>query len=152
MAFVGDGKQGLVPIPNLAPLVKKQKSNVLNVDAVGFSLCLIKTSLLKKMTDPYFITGLRNTEDIYFCLKAREIDKNVSIKLDTRVQCGHILWQEVISTENKKAFAIYQETMNPGMKQQHDEQEKAKKSATDDRGTAFLKNVSAKVKAARIQK
>jgi len=149
MAFMSDSKGGLAPIEKLEPLVKKQKSPVLNVGAIGFSLCLIKVELLKKMTDPWFITGMTNTEDIYFCLKAKAVDKNVTIKLDTRVQCGHILWQEVISTENKKHYSEYQEKQNPGMKEQHLKQSEQKKHATDDRGSRYLKNVKGRLQAAK---
>lgn len=142
MAFLGDGKGGLHTISDVAPLVKKAKNQVINVDAVGFSLCLIKVSLLRKMADPWFITGTGNTEDIYFCLKARQLDRKVSIKLDTKVQCGHILWHEVISTGNREAFTRYQETMNPTVKQDRLEKAKAKKSSsTGDRGLSYLKEV-----------
>lgn len=141
MAFLGDSS-GLHTIPDIAPLVKKAKNQVINVDAVGFSLCLIKVSLLRKMTDPWFITGTGNTEDIYFCLKARQLDKKTSIKLDTKVQCGHILWHEVISTGNRAAYTQYQEVTNPYLKQERLAKAKLKEiNPTGDRGVSYLKEI-----------
>lgn len=80
-----------------------------DVDAVGFSLCLIKTSLLKKVPEPWFLTGPRNTEDIYFCVKAKLYDSRTTIKLCTNVICAHILWAETISSENRAEYCKYME-------------------------------------------
>lgn len=93
---------GLYQMPNVP-----KKLGLIDVDAVGFSLCLIKTDLLKRLTKPYFLTGPNNTEDIYFCLKAQEEYKQVKIKADTRIKCGHLLWDEVISPDNKENYANY---------------------------------------------
>ena len=43
------------------------KKGLVKCDAVGFSCCLIKTDLVRKMSQPYCITGSNHTEDIYFC-------------------------------------------------------------------------------------
>ena len=152
MAFIGDKNGGLHTIQDTAPLVKKAKSLVIPVDAVGFSLCLIKVDLLRKMTDPWFITGTQNTEDIYFCLKARQLDKNTSIKLDTRIQCGHILWHEVISMENRANYVKYQEAQYPHLKQERMERERVKTkktNSTGDRGVQYLKDIKKVTKRGR---
>lgn len=88
-------------------------SKIINVDAVGCSLCLIRRELLEKIPSPYFITGVNHTEDVYFCLKAREFDPGCTIKVDTLLTCGHILWPEYISSDNKKSFKVYFELCNP---------------------------------------
>ena len=93
-----------------------KNSTVLDVDAVGFSLCLIKRQLIEKVPPPYFITGLNHTEDVYFCLKAREAVPDCTIVVDTQLTCGHILWPEVISSLNKKNYKKYFEAQNPGLK------------------------------------
>lgn len=85
---------------------------VIDVDAVGFSLCLIKTELLRKVPAPHFITGVSNTEDIYFCLKSKEIKSNLSMVVDTSIRCGHILWSEVVSPDNKEDYSKYYLTQN----------------------------------------
>lgn len=92
------------------------------VDAVGFSLALIKVELLKKMSLPFFITGLRNTEDVYFCLKAREEHPETTIMADTSIMCGHILWPEIMDSLNKKNYKKYYE-LQFGKGQQDEEAE-----------------------------
>lgn len=82
------------------------------VDAVGFSCCLITTELLKGLSKPYFVTGINNTEDIYFCVKARDKYPDCKILVDTSLICGHILWNEVIDSHNKAAYKQYFERLN----------------------------------------
>lgn len=91
------------------------EGTVISVDAVGFSLCLIKRELLEKIPEPYFITGVNHTEDIYFCLKARDFVPTCTIKVETSVVCGHILWPEVISSVNKKNYKKYIEEQYPDL-------------------------------------
>ena len=94
-----------------------KNSTVIDVDAVGFSLCLIKRELLEKVPEPFFITGTNHTEDVYFCLKARDFAPDCTIRVDTQLTCGHILWPEVISSWNKKLYKQYFEKQNPATKQ-----------------------------------
>lgn len=124
-------KNGLDPIKSL-PKNHKLGSFDANgqLGAVGFSCCLIRTDLLKKLSKPYFVTGINNTEDIYFCVKARTEEPDCSIKVDTSVKCGHILWPEIIDSDNKKNYKIYQEKQF-GFKD-------SKKAAKDDRGQFYL--------------
>lgn len=98
-------KQGLLPIREW----KKKDPTIAPVDAVGFSLCLIKTSLLKKIEKPYFVTGITNTEDIYFCMKARQVDPKCTIAVDRSIVCQHILWPEMIGPDNVKIYRRYYE-------------------------------------------
>ncbi len=95
-------KNGLNQMPRLP-----KKLGQIKVDAVGFSLCLIKTELLSKMNKPYFITGVSNTEDIYFCINARDQFPETTIVCDTSIQCGHILWSEIIDPLNKANYVRY---------------------------------------------
>lgn len=106
----------------------------LKVDAVGFSFCLIKVSLLKKVFKPFFITGPTNTEDIYFCLKARKNVPDCTIRADTSIQCGHILWAEMINPQCKENYKKYLETQYPEyLKKPLDQQ--------GDRGDAYVKEI-----------
>jgi hypothetical protein len=99
-------KDGLLQMPNVP-----KKLGPISVDAVGFSLCLIKTELLRQVPQPHFITGVTNTEDIYFCLKVREKLPEAKIICDTSIQCGHILWTEAIDALNKPAYKRYHEKL-----------------------------------------
>lgn len=77
-------------------------------DAVGFAVCLIKVSLLRKMETPYFVTGTGHTEDIYFCCKARvEVGETVSIGVDTKVPTGHLLHKEAVSFHTVDKLRTY---------------------------------------------
>lgn len=70
--------------------------------AVGFSLALIDCKVLKQVKSPYFITGVNNTEDVYFCIKLwRELDREPRIFTDPSISCGHILGPEIVSPGNK---------------------------------------------------
>lgn len=99
-------KNGLKTVSNLP---KDHKLGPFPVDAVGFSLCLIKVELLRQLPKPYFITGVTNTEDIYFCVKARDKFPDCKIMIDTSIQCGHILYAEIIGSDNKKNYKQYHE-------------------------------------------
>jgi hypothetical protein len=91
------------------------EEGIIDCDAVGFSFALIKVSLLKRMTEPWFITGTNHTEDIYFCKRARNIDSQTSIKVNCDCNCGHILWPEVLYESNREAYKEYMLKMNPGL-------------------------------------
>lgn len=110
MVFKWQGKKnnrGLVARKTLP------KSGIHDFDAVGFSFCLLKTAIFKRLPSPWFVTGLNNTEDIYFCMKARELDPDYSIRVNCDCDCGHILWPEVMDTSNRKQYARYYRSINP---------------------------------------
>jgi GT2 family glycosyltransferase len=129
MAFrhIKGDKHSLKPIASW----KKSEPIVTPVDAVGFSCVLIKKELLKKIEKPFFITGPTNTEDIYFCMKARSVDPTCKIVIDRSIVCGHILWQEVLDNVNVKAYKKYYETIYG----------KPEKDETITRGPKYLKSV-----------
>lgn len=82
---------------------------IVPVDAVGFSFCLLKVSSLLKVPSPWFVTGTRNTEDVYYCVKLRWSFKEAHIVIDRRIKCAHILWAEYISIDNKANYIKYME-------------------------------------------
>lgn len=110
------------------------ESTIAEVDAVGFSLCLIKVELLKKVPQPFFITGVTNTEDIYFCLKAKKHVADCNIVVDRSIDCGHILWNEVISQENRTLYKEY-------FQKQYSPAGKETTGKEIDRGDSYLKSV-----------
>lgn len=89
---------------------------LIECDAVGFSFCLISCQLLKKVPPPWFVTGPYNTEDIYFCVKARLNNPDCSIVVDPKVKTGHILGSEIITPENVEAYKRYSEECDPDLK------------------------------------
>lgn len=97
----------------LYTLKEVPKDEVMDVDAVGFSLCLIKVDLLRKVSKPYFVSGFNHTEDVFFCLKVRQEFPATRIVCDTGVICAHILWAETISDLNRDAYTKYYEERFP---------------------------------------
>jgi len=111
------------------------------VDAVGFSFTLIRVDLLKAITPPYFVTGMNNTEDIYFCVKARQVNKKTKIVVNCDVPCGHILWPEVMAPHNRTAYKEYYEKINPQVQAEKKLMEELKKNPRLDRSVKYLKEV-----------
>lgn len=92
---------------HLRNYVIERGPGLVDVDAVGFSCALIKCDLLKKIKPPFFVTGPFNTEDIYFCVKARDTDPKTTIVVDAGIETAHILGPEVIAPWNREAYAEY---------------------------------------------
>jgi hypothetical protein len=86
---------------------------VVDVDAIGFSTALIKCDLLKRVPPPWFVTGPTNTEDVYFCLKARQYVPDCTIKVDKSIETAHIMGPEMIAPWNLDAYRRYLEELNP---------------------------------------
>jgi hypothetical protein len=81
-------------------------SGLLQCDAIGFSCCLIKVSVLRELAPPYFITiDGRCTEDVYFCNKAKLERPGTQVWVDTRVKTAHILGDEIIDPDSRPAPA-----------------------------------------------
>jgi len=92
-----------------------KESGLLKVDAVGFSCCLIKVDLLKKVIPPFFVTGTHQTEDVFFCKRAAEQVADVSIFAHTWVKTGHLLGTEIIHPESVKFQKEFDEKRYPGI-------------------------------------
>lgn len=104
---------------------------VIDIGAVGCSLTLIKTSVFLRTPQPYFVTGPEtNTEDIYFCLRAAKAIPDLTIKADTRIICPHVLWEETISSHNRKHYKEY-----------YERQFGIPEKETQDRGDDYLERV-----------
>lgn len=65
------------------------KNKLVECDAVGFGSALIKTDVLKRMPQPWFMSTTRSGEDLWFCYKAKR-DAGARIFMDTSVKLGHI--------------------------------------------------------------
>lgn len=84
-----------------------------NLDAVGFSCCLIKVSLLKKISPPWFLTGPNFTEDVYFCNRARQHKPKFTLAATGKVLTEHILGSDTIGPLNRKVRMKYEESLSP---------------------------------------
>jgi hypothetical protein len=151
MGFTGD-RNGLYPISDLAKEIKKQKSDILTVGAVGFSLCLIKTEVLKKVSQPWFMTGYANTEDIAFCLKAKDFIPDLKVRFHTGITCGHILWEEIITSGNRNDYKKYFETQNPLLLVEAKAEERRKKVESGDRGIQYLTKMKQTMRKVKVSK
>ena len=109
MHFVKSGENGLTFYDG------PQTEGILEVDAVGCSLTLIKCELLKKMAPPFFMTGTSHTEDIYFCCKAKATDPECSIAVDLSLRTGHILTEQVVTPDNKYIWQSHEESEDPAL-------------------------------------
>lgn len=131
--------------PNLFACSKIPDSGIYPCDAVGFSWCLIKVDLLRKIPinngEPYFVTGLNNTEDIYFCVRARQAVPSCTIVCDCSIMCGHILWPEVMDSRNRKSYSKYYEKINPHVKILEAINKRKRRNKRGDRGKGYLADV-----------
>jgi hypothetical protein len=84
---------------------------VLKCDAIGTAVCLINVkTTIKRMGPPWFLTGPHNTEDIYFCIKAKQYNPKVKIGIHSGAITGHRLDPEVISYNTRKHLQAYYES------------------------------------------
>lgn len=104
---------------NDLPKKNGKLQKLVKCDAVGFSLCLIKVDVLKKMEAPFFVTGTGHTEDVYFCLRAQKEIPKVGIFMDTSLECGHMLDAHPVAWSNRAALSKFQETIEPKKKSAH---------------------------------
>lgn len=73
------------------------RQKLVECDAVGFGAVLIKTSVLRKMSPPYFMCSSGTGEDIWFCHRAKK-EAEAKVFMDTTVELGHIGAPVIIDT------------------------------------------------------
>lgn len=67
---------------------KPPKDKLIEVDAVGTGVMLIRKKVFEELPQPYFFYEAGRSEDIMFCREARR--KGFRIHVDTSLKCGHI--------------------------------------------------------------
>jgi hypothetical protein len=93
------------------------EDNLLPVAAIGFSCCLIKVDILRKIPPAWFVTSTHQTEDVYFCIKARQtLENNISICVDRNIAVGHQMDPDFVHPVTRDALLAYYETINPELK------------------------------------
>ncbi len=76
------------------------ENGLLEVAAIGCHTCLIKTEVFRGMEEPFFMTGMFNTEDVYFCMKCHDYINNIGIYVDTTIHSSHLLDPLYVNDEN----------------------------------------------------
>jgi len=92
---------------------EKAVSGFLLCDAVGFSLCLIKVSLLRKMRPPFFVTTPNQTEDVFFCVRAKEQIPDVRIGVNTELKTQHSLGSDFVGPDSVDLWREFTEKRYP---------------------------------------
>lgn len=91
------------------------ETGLLECSAVGFSCCLIKVDLLRKMMPPFFITSHNQTEDVYFCKRAKEQFPETSVFVDCTLHTGHILGSDIVEPNSVEQWRKFEEERNPAL-------------------------------------
>jgi Anp1 len=138
MVFKFNEQGKLDNLPNLA-----RKSGVIDVDAIGFSTALISCKVLKEVPPPWFVTGPTNTEDIYFCLKARQYVPDCTIAVNSDIETAHLIGSEFIAPWNVEAYKEYHRSINPDAAE-YEKIPYLEKSG--DRGEAYMNMVKGELK------
>src|SRR3990167_314151 len=71
-----------------------EPNSIVECDAVGFGVVLIRAAMLKNVKMPRFFSNTYLGEDIYFCMKAKG-DAKAKIVMDTAIKAGHMRHAEV---------------------------------------------------------
>lgn len=79
------------------------KNKLVECDAVGFGAVLIRTSLLRKMKPPYFMSTAGSGEDIWFCHNAKKT-ADARIFMDTRIKLTHLGTPIMIDEEYRDKY------------------------------------------------
>lgn len=65
-----------------------KKGDLVEPDTIGFGCAIIKVDLLRKMKKPWFFSMSPIGEDLYFCLRAKDV--GAKIVVDTNVEAPHL--------------------------------------------------------------
>jgi hypothetical protein len=72
------------------PMFDIPRNEIVEVDAVGFGVVLIKVDTIKKIKKPRFFVNQAVGEDILFCVNGRNQIPGFSVKVNTGVNVGHL--------------------------------------------------------------
>ena len=64
-------------------------NSIVECDAVGFGVVLIKVDMIKRIKQPRFFSNTHLGEDIFFCIKAKG-EAGAKIVMDTAIKVGHL--------------------------------------------------------------
>lgn len=84
---------------------------LLELAAIGCHTCLIKTEVFNAIEQPYFLTGLSHTEDVYFCMKCRDYIDNIGIYLATDISIAHLVDPLYVDDNNVEIMREFYEKL-----------------------------------------
>lgn len=138
MVFKEDNKGGLRFYNDLYDINNNNSNNgnnkYIDCDAVGFSLVLIKCETLKKLQPPFFVTGSKHTEDIFFCMKLKHYLKEIRIGVIPHLKTAHMGERRAYHPDNREYYKILDESESPFLKDIVEYKER-----DGDRGEDYLK-------------
>jgi hypothetical protein len=79
------------------------RNKLVECDAVGFGMVIIRMSMVRKMTKPYFFSMSATGEDILFCVNAKKQAK-ARVFVDTRLKLGHMGENIIVDEEYWDSF------------------------------------------------
>lgn len=79
------------------------RNKLVECDATGFGAVLIKTSVLKKMPQPWFMCSSATGEDVWFCHRAKK-EAKAHVFMDTSVEIGHLGAPIIINTKTSEQY------------------------------------------------
>ena len=97
------------------------ETGLLKCDAVGFSCVLIKVDLLKKVQPPFFVTSAYQTEDVFFCKRAKEQLPELEVFVDVNVETMHNLGSDFVGPGNVHLWKEFDEKRVENLKDQTEE-------------------------------
>lgn len=80
-------RKGPIDSAGMYPFVPYSGKGVEDIDVCGMACTLIKTSLLKRMEEPWFVSG-RHSEDVSFCVVAKQ-NFAATIRCNFAITAGH---------------------------------------------------------------
>ena len=83
------------------PVMNYPKDQLVQCDAVGFGAVLFKTSVLKDIPKPWFMTTSGAGEDVHFCHSAGKAGYKIFV--DTSVKLGHLSSPAIITEQTYEA-------------------------------------------------
>lgn len=100
-----DGKKAMLPYATPEELLAIADENgLVKCDAVGCCATVIRMEVFKHLTEPWFVTGSRNTEDIFFCVKLAHNIKEAGIYCDLTVEAGHLLDRPILTKFSREVL------------------------------------------------
>lgn len=74
------------------------RNTLVECDAVGFGAVCIRMEMVRRMTEPFFMSTTATGEDIWFCTQARR-QADARIFMDTRIKLGHLSTPTIVTED-----------------------------------------------------
>ena len=98
-----DNKKAMFPYENFEALQElADETGLVKCDAVGCCCTVIRMEVFKYLSEPWFMTGKKNTEDIFFCVKLAHNIQDAGIYCDLTVEAGHLLDRPILTSTSRK--------------------------------------------------